>query len=356
MALSREVRRPLYEIEGLISFYPHFRTDPPKKVELRVCHDLSCWLRGSDERIARLRERYGQDAEVELVEGSCLGRCDIAPACTVNEAPVPMDDAAAAVTAAASRAAEPQRPRERSPRGQAVAAPQPHRPAVSWPNDPYRGRRRPVRRAPVRARRAARHRGHHRGTQGRRAARHGRRGLPRRAQVGPGRGAGGHAEVRDLQRRRVRARHVQGQGDPGHPAVPGPGGPAARHARGRRRRGLGVHPPRIRPRGAGDPPGDRVAARDRVGGPGCGRLRQAAVRRGVHLAGRLHPRRGVRADRVHGRAPRRAAEQAAVPRHLRPARPADADELGGDARPHPDHRDPRRRLVDRAGHGTTTVA
>ena len=88
VALSRDVHRPLYEIEGLISFYPHFRTSPPAPVELRVCHDLSCWLRGADSRIAALRSRYGADAEVELVEGSCLGRCDIAPACTVNEAPV----------------------------------------------------------------------------------------------------------------------------------------------------------------------------------------------------------------------------------------------------------------------------
>src|SRR6516162_1734302 len=113
VALSRDVHRPLYEIEGLISFYPHFRTDPPKRVQLRVCHDLSCWLRGADERIARLRERYGADADVEFVEGSCLGRCDIAPACTVNEAPVPMAGADAAVTSAA------------------VAA------AIRWPNDPY---------------------------------------------------------------------------------------------------------------------------------------------------------------------------------------------------------------------------
>ena len=100
VALSREVHRPLYEIEGLISFYPHFRTDPPQRVQLRVCHDLSCWLRGADERIAALRERYGADADVELVEGSCIGRCDIAPAGTVNEAPVPMDAADAAVTTA----------------------------------------------------------------------------------------------------------------------------------------------------------------------------------------------------------------------------------------------------------------
>jgi len=134
VALSREVRRPLYEIEGLISFYPHFRTDPPKKVELRVCHDLSCWLRGSDERIARLKERYGQDAEVELVEGSCLGRCDIAPACTVNEAPVPMDDAAAAVMAAEAVP----RSHNGDPNGHHHLAAAPAASDVSYPNDPYR--------------------------------------------------------------------------------------------------------------------------------------------------------------------------------------------------------------------------
>ena len=87
VALSRDVRRPLYEIEGLISFYPHFRTDPPKKVALHVCHDLSCWLQGADQRIAALRERYGEDTEVEFAEVSCIGRCDAAPAVAVNECP-----------------------------------------------------------------------------------------------------------------------------------------------------------------------------------------------------------------------------------------------------------------------------
>ena len=123
IALSRDVRRPLYEIEGLVSFYPHFRTDPPKKAELRVCHDLSCWLRGADQRIAAIKERYGSDAEVEVVEGSCLGRCDIAPAGTVNEAPVPLDQ----VDAAVADALEP----GHEPAGAATGS------AVRWPNDPY---------------------------------------------------------------------------------------------------------------------------------------------------------------------------------------------------------------------------
>jgi formate dehydrogenase beta subunit len=127
VALSRDVHRPLYEIEGLVSFYPHFRTDPPKKAELRVCHDLSCWLRGADERIAAVKERYGSDAEVEVVEGSCLGRCDIAPAGTVNEAPVPLDKVDAAVAAALATGHE-----------RAGAAPWPPAgSAARWPNDPY---------------------------------------------------------------------------------------------------------------------------------------------------------------------------------------------------------------------------
>jgi NADH:ubiquinone oxidoreductase subunit F (NADH-binding)/NADH:ubiquinone oxidoreductase subunit E len=131
VSLSREVHRPLYEIEGLISFYPHFRTDPPQRVQLRVCHDLSCWLRGADERIARLKERHGADADVEFVEGSCLGRCDIAPACTVNEAPVPMDAADAAVTTALGGNGGASSPPMRG------GIPGGRPPGVVWPNDPY---------------------------------------------------------------------------------------------------------------------------------------------------------------------------------------------------------------------------
>src|ERR671933_2437153 len=99
VALSREVRRPLYEIEGLISFYPHFRTSPPQRVQLAVCHDLTCWLHGSDERIAEVKARYGDDVDVELVEVSCLGRCDIAPAAAVDERPVALADAPVLVDA-----------------------------------------------------------------------------------------------------------------------------------------------------------------------------------------------------------------------------------------------------------------
>jgi NADH:ubiquinone oxidoreductase subunit F (NADH-binding) len=78
--LSRERRRPLYEIEGLISFYPHFLTSPPEATEVACCHDLSCWLHGSDERIEKLRG----DPSIQIREVSCIGRCDVAPAVSTD--------------------------------------------------------------------------------------------------------------------------------------------------------------------------------------------------------------------------------------------------------------------------------
>ena len=120
--LARTMRRPRYEIEGLISFYPHFRTTPPAKVAINVCHDLSCWLRSADDRIAEVRERYGDDTEIELVEVSCLGRCDIAPALAVNEQPAPVADVHALVDAA---------------RGAELAEVTVTGRAEPWPNDPY---------------------------------------------------------------------------------------------------------------------------------------------------------------------------------------------------------------------------
>jgi formate dehydrogenase beta subunit len=120
--LARETRRPRYEIEGIISFYPHFRTTPPPKVGLHVCHDLSCWLRGSDDQIAAVRQRYGDDADVEVVEVSCLGRCDIAPAADVNENPGPASDLDTMVDAARDQALTETRASSRT---------------EPWPNDPY---------------------------------------------------------------------------------------------------------------------------------------------------------------------------------------------------------------------------
>jgi formate dehydrogenase beta subunit len=124
VTLAREVHRPLYEIEGLISFYPHFLTEAPKPVALHACRDLSCWLHGADERIAAIRERHGQDADTEITEVSCIGRCDAAPAVSVNECPAAAGDAETLIAAARDRTLPPAPVRNYADGGR-------------WPNDPY---------------------------------------------------------------------------------------------------------------------------------------------------------------------------------------------------------------------------
>ena len=91
-ALSRRIKVPLYEIEGVSSFYPHFRRTPPPRLHVTVCRDLSCCMRDGGKSIEELRKLCEGRDGVEFHPASCLGRCDMAPAATVNDVAV---DAAA---------------------------------------------------------------------------------------------------------------------------------------------------------------------------------------------------------------------------------------------------------------------
>jgi formate dehydrogenase/NADH-quinone oxidoreductase subunit F len=88
--LSKKHTIPLYRLQELVSFYPHFRTTPPPRVELTVCRDMSCWLAGGEECSRRLHKLRAADVEVKEV--SCLGRCDRAPSAAINGVPVPAAD------------------------------------------------------------------------------------------------------------------------------------------------------------------------------------------------------------------------------------------------------------------------
>jgi formate dehydrogenase beta subunit len=77
---------PLYRLEGLVGFYPHFRRTPPPKVRLQVCRDVVCAMAGCGELTHKLREQLHYRDDIELQEVSCLGRCDSAPALAVHDA------------------------------------------------------------------------------------------------------------------------------------------------------------------------------------------------------------------------------------------------------------------------------
>src|SRR6266704_7050679 len=59
-ALSERIQTPLYQLQGLASFFPHFRLAPPPPVDLQICADLSCHLRGADALRRSAEERAAE--------------------------------------------------------------------------------------------------------------------------------------------------------------------------------------------------------------------------------------------------------------------------------------------------------
>ncbi len=90
--LAQEANVPLYRLQELVSFYPHFRTAPPPRVELLVCRDVACQVNGAEACLKELQALAPADAVVREV--SCIGRCDAAPVGLLNELPVHLSDTA----------------------------------------------------------------------------------------------------------------------------------------------------------------------------------------------------------------------------------------------------------------------
>ena len=86
-SLAAKIHVPVSQIHAVASFYPHFHLSPPPKVDMRVCADMSCHLRGGDQVRAALDSAFqGADPKnISMRDVSCLGRCDQAPAIMVND-------------------------------------------------------------------------------------------------------------------------------------------------------------------------------------------------------------------------------------------------------------------------------
>lgn len=86
--IAKQQRVPLYRLEGLVSFYPTFRRTPPPRRTVHVCRDVSCAMGGCAKLSSDLRANLASQDDVEIVEVSCIGRCEHAPAASVDEVPI----------------------------------------------------------------------------------------------------------------------------------------------------------------------------------------------------------------------------------------------------------------------------
>jgi NADH-quinone oxidoreductase subunit E len=79
-------------VAGVVTFYTMFHRKPVGRHHIQVCRTLSCALRGSAAVVEHLKTRLGievggttPDGRFSLVEVECLGACDMAPMCQIND-------------------------------------------------------------------------------------------------------------------------------------------------------------------------------------------------------------------------------------------------------------------------------
>jgi NADH:ubiquinone oxidoreductase subunit F (NADH-binding)/NADH:ubiquinone oxidoreductase subunit E len=86
--LAERTGTPLYRLQEIASFFPHFRLGPPPAVEVRVCHDMACHQHdcaGVKREVEQLLAGDIASGRVAVGYASCLGRCDRPVAALVND-------------------------------------------------------------------------------------------------------------------------------------------------------------------------------------------------------------------------------------------------------------------------------
>ena len=92
--IAAELELSPAQVHDTLSFYGYFRSEdsPSGRRRVWVCRSLPCMLRGGEELLAELCDRWhlspGQtsaDGSVTLEMAECLGACDGAPCILVND-------------------------------------------------------------------------------------------------------------------------------------------------------------------------------------------------------------------------------------------------------------------------------
>ena len=71
-------------LTAVATFYDMFETTPKGRVDVYVCTNISCSLRGADAVFAAMLDAAGNDPMFHVKSFECLGACDIAPMASVD--------------------------------------------------------------------------------------------------------------------------------------------------------------------------------------------------------------------------------------------------------------------------------
>ena len=80
------------QVREVASFYTMYNLKPVGKYDMKICTNVSCFLRGAEELIEHAERKLGircgettKDRKFTLREEECLGACGTAPAMMLND-------------------------------------------------------------------------------------------------------------------------------------------------------------------------------------------------------------------------------------------------------------------------------
>jgi len=89
--ISKEMKVPLSEVYGIVSFYSFFSLVPKGKHIIQVCMGTSCYVKGGEGLINALKKDYGlepggitQDGNFSREMVRCLGCCGLSPVTAIG--------------------------------------------------------------------------------------------------------------------------------------------------------------------------------------------------------------------------------------------------------------------------------
>jgi len=90
--IAKELKMPVAEVSGVVSFYSFFSTEPRGEHTIMVCMGTACYVRGSTKLIDALRKHLNveidgttEDGKFTLSQARCIGACGLAPAMMIDD-------------------------------------------------------------------------------------------------------------------------------------------------------------------------------------------------------------------------------------------------------------------------------
>ena len=90
--ISMDLKIPLSELHGVVTFYSFFAMQPKGRHVIQVCLGTACYVKGGQDILDLLKREYGLEPEGSTPDGKfslelvrCLGCCGLAPVIAIGD-------------------------------------------------------------------------------------------------------------------------------------------------------------------------------------------------------------------------------------------------------------------------------